>query len=261
MKASLRSLTKRTGSGSVSQRYDYGSEDPDPYQNVTDGSEHWHKLDSFFYLKKFDLKSEKIILGPFWPSFHVMIWNQEFILPCCHSTGVVGRPMRSKAGELSLLCSSLTLLAPCLHQLPKTPIESHQKRFRYLIRWVYYRQNSGFWVLINTLELCYVQKCGNQGVAAVSGHFWILMQSGSRQAFFNIIIWTLFWWIKYCINNLYTNKKSSCSMRSLKFSTEAFQKLGSSLFSLPFWVLFWTAWIRIQSTCTLLMYQFDNFFH
>ncbi len=78
------------------------------------------------------IRSKKIILDPFWLSFHVMVWNEEFILPCCHTTGVVGRPMRSKAGELSLLCSSLTLLAPCLHQLPKTPIESHQKRFRYL---------------------------------------------------------------------------------------------------------------------------------
>jgi hypothetical protein len=33
------SLTKITGSGSVSQRY--GSADPDPYQNVTD-PQHWH---------------------------------------------------------------------------------------------------------------------------------------------------------------------------------------------------------------------------
>ncbi len=32
--ASGRSLTKRAGSGSVSQRY--GSPDPDPYQNITD---------------------------------------------------------------------------------------------------------------------------------------------------------------------------------------------------------------------------------
>ena len=47
-------------------------------------------------------------------------------------TGVAGRPMRSKAGELSLAVASLQLLAPCLHQLPKTPIQSHQKRFRLL---------------------------------------------------------------------------------------------------------------------------------
>jgi hypothetical protein len=38
MSVSLRSLTKRAGSGSFSQRY--GSADPDPSQNVMD-PEHW----------------------------------------------------------------------------------------------------------------------------------------------------------------------------------------------------------------------------
>ena len=99
--------------------------------------------------------------------------------PAIHTTGVVGRPMRSKAGELSLLCSSLTLLAPCLHQLPKTPIESHQKRFRYGIssagsnlgRTQYVRL-SGFLSKPLNYAMSIVQKCGTQGVAdpAVSSH-------------------------------------------------------------------------------------------
>jgi len=48
--------------------------------------------------------------------------------------GVTGFPMRTKSGELSVLVEKLTLLAPCLRQLPGTGFEASQKRFqkRYL---------------------------------------------------------------------------------------------------------------------------------
>jgi len=32
--------------------------------------------------------------------------------------GITGRPTRTKRGELSILPSMVTLLAPCLHMLP-----------------------------------------------------------------------------------------------------------------------------------------------
>jgi len=44
--------------------------------------------------------------------------------------GVVGRPVRTKAGELSVDVVKTTLLAPCLRTLPATGFESSQKRFR-----------------------------------------------------------------------------------------------------------------------------------
>jgi len=44
--------------------------------------------------------------------------------------GVTGYPMRTKSGELSVLVEKLTLLAPCLRQLPSSGFEVSQKRFR-----------------------------------------------------------------------------------------------------------------------------------
>lgn len=47
-----------------------------------------------------------------------------------HVAGVGGYPIRTKAGELSISVSELTLLAPCLRQIPSTGFENSQKRFR-----------------------------------------------------------------------------------------------------------------------------------
>jgi len=44
--------------------------------------------------------------------------------------GVLGQPIRTKAGELSVDVFKTTLLAPCLRQLPATGFENSQKRFR-----------------------------------------------------------------------------------------------------------------------------------
>lgn len=44
--------------------------------------------------------------------------------------GAEGYPSRTKTGELSLTISKLTLLAPCLHQLPKRKLEDQEVRYR-----------------------------------------------------------------------------------------------------------------------------------
>jgi len=44
--------------------------------------------------------------------------------------GVEGHPCRTKAGELSIQCSKVTLLAPCLRSLPSKALENNQKRLR-----------------------------------------------------------------------------------------------------------------------------------
>eukprot|EP00092_Neocalanus_flemingeri_P007550 GFUD01008148.1.p1 GENE.GFUD01008148.1~~GFUD01008148.1.p1 ORF type:complete len:532 (+),score=122.15 GFUD01008148.1:44-1597(+) len=44
--------------------------------------------------------------------------------------GVVGHPMRTKAGELSVDVNKTTLLAPCLRKIPATGFENSHKRFR-----------------------------------------------------------------------------------------------------------------------------------
>jgi hypothetical protein len=41
--ASLKSMKKGVGSGSISQRYGSGDPDPDAHQNVTD-PQHWRKV-------------------------------------------------------------------------------------------------------------------------------------------------------------------------------------------------------------------------